>query len=402
MALVGIAAVLIATVTYTGYLTPPGANQYYAACPYRIFTAFIILNGFTFMFAVFSLVLVIIGAVYFNDNDLRRGHLLWSFWFLVLSALIFMASFILVGLINSGLQAPSPQCSAIKCSEGGVRCYNSWDPRTNSLKLDPRVSQLNNIQKYGSDTLLNCSVWNELVYSDMNASNCGLYCSVFDIPAPQCVPVSVLPCTNCSSLKSLQQNKNYTFCQVTNSSWQGYGTYSFCSLSDVLTAANRSDIMECNPNCSVAQSNGLINPLSAFSLAYSMVPYSKLNYQCISYGSRKAFDVLCDTRTNLSVDNQGGYLQSKSDLVKAGGDLFPLVFPTPTSQPVKWSSIVYGIVSGTFILVYLAKFPFRNSIFMWLLRRAGILKLAKSIATLLTNCATPVVHCLCFGFGDEV
>ena len=118
-------AVLIANVTFIGYVTPPGGTHpYWETCFYRnsvIFTAF---NGAAFLLSLLTVFVVTFLPVGFRPDDFKAMERVKyaGLSFLALAISCFILAFGYAGLVSAALGAPDVTCGLMKCEEGGVLC----------------------------------------------------------------------------------------------------------------------------------------------------------------------------------------------------------------------------------------------------------------------------------------
>ena len=124
----GIVAVLIANVTYLGYITPPGGpHPTWEACDYDWFLAFFILNGLAFIFsmvAIWMMVFMPLGwTMLGKPTQTWHSIVVWSGAAMVaLAMLCFLVAFSAAGLVSVGYEAPDYTCGILQCEKGGVYC----------------------------------------------------------------------------------------------------------------------------------------------------------------------------------------------------------------------------------------------------------------------------------------
>ena len=126
-----IQAVLVANVSFLGYVTPPGGLEpYWENCVpvYQTYRAFLILNGRAFLFALGATgEVVVVPWLYPEDNNGDR-HLsvnrwiAWGLGLLVTAILVFTAAFVCAGLVTGDYEAPMISCGVLPCDRGGVPC----------------------------------------------------------------------------------------------------------------------------------------------------------------------------------------------------------------------------------------------------------------------------------------
>ena len=124
----GIVAVLIANITYLGYITPPGGTHpVWEACDYHVFIAFFVLNGLAFIFSMCAIWLMIFVPLRWLSpgRPSRLGHstvVWWGAATVAAAMLCLLASFTAAGLVSVGFNAPDYTCGILPCEAGGVYC----------------------------------------------------------------------------------------------------------------------------------------------------------------------------------------------------------------------------------------------------------------------------------------
>ena len=125
----GIVAVLIANITYLGYVTPPGGSHpSWEACDYKVYIAFFVLNGLAFIFSLCAIWFMIFMPLQWllapgSPSILRHETIVW--WGAVtvgFAMLCLLAAFTAAGLVSVGFGAPDYTCGILPCESGGVYC----------------------------------------------------------------------------------------------------------------------------------------------------------------------------------------------------------------------------------------------------------------------------------------
>ena len=172
---IGIVAVLIANVTYLGYLAPPGgADAYWLDCNYSVFVVFIYTNGFALVFSIAA-----IGVVTFGPLILVRQNqrVLWRWevvsvglFHLTFSLVALVAALACAGYIVAGFRAPRIDCGKLTCEEGGLKCnlINSipHEQIAGGFGLDANLRTLNQDVLFNGDT--SASISSNLTCCDFN------------------------------------------------------------------------------------------------------------------------------------------------------------------------------------------------------------------------------------------
>ena len=157
---IGIVAVLITNVAFTGCLTPPGGGigAYWADCNYPMFTAYVYFNGFALVFSTAAIAAVTFGTfvpVKKRYRNWREKVVGVGLWYLGFSLLTLFIAFVLAGFVLATIAPPPLTCVLLRCGEGGIGCRldNSTDIGVNGtgawgFMLDPQVVSLNRGQLY--------------------------------------------------------------------------------------------------------------------------------------------------------------------------------------------------------------------------------------------------------------
>ena len=124
-------AVLVANISFVGYVTPPGGNHpYWETCSYPIYVGFLFCNGMAFLGSIGAVgIVVVVPRLYPSKTAEKTASV--NFWIrcglftLVFSFLSFTVAFVLAGLVTGGFKAPSPTCGVLPCKDGGVACKPS-------------------------------------------------------------------------------------------------------------------------------------------------------------------------------------------------------------------------------------------------------------------------------------
>lgn len=124
---ISVVAVLVANVSFIGYVTPPaGPDVYWKSCLYGTYIAFLVFNGLAFLFSLGSMAVVIVVPWLFpNGRASMRLVNRWTGWgliLLLLSVFSFTVAFVLAGLVTEGFWAPHKSCSYLPCEYGGMAC----------------------------------------------------------------------------------------------------------------------------------------------------------------------------------------------------------------------------------------------------------------------------------------
>ena len=124
----GIVAVLIANVTYLGYITPPGGTHpTWDGCVYHVFIAFFVLNGLAFIFSMCAIWLMVFVPLRWltPGRPSKLGHntvVWWGAVHVAFAMLCLLAAFTTAGLVSVGFHAPDYDCGILHCDSGGVYC----------------------------------------------------------------------------------------------------------------------------------------------------------------------------------------------------------------------------------------------------------------------------------------
>ena len=128
ISVLGIVAVLIANITYLGYITPPGGTHpSWEACDYKVFIAFFVLNGLAFIFSLCAIWLMIFMPLQWLVRGKAEilGHktvVWWGAAMVGFAMLCLLAAFTAAGLVSVGFGAPDYTCGILTCEAGGVYC----------------------------------------------------------------------------------------------------------------------------------------------------------------------------------------------------------------------------------------------------------------------------------------
>jgi hypothetical protein len=131
---IGIASVLIANVTFLGFLTPPGLadKPYWSDCAvnFAVYSGFVFMNGFALVFSLAALASVTFVPCIFlfrapaTMKEWRKRATFVGLAFLLLSLTSFLGAFACSGLVIAQWQLPQP-CKPLKCNEAGITCQAS-------------------------------------------------------------------------------------------------------------------------------------------------------------------------------------------------------------------------------------------------------------------------------------
>lgn len=127
---ISVVAVLVANVSFLGYVTPPGGpHPYWEYCLYGTYIAFLVFNGLAFLFSLGAMgVVVVVPWLFPNDKATTRLVNRWTSWglaLLVLSISFFTVAFVLAGLVTGGYKGVPPNCGVLPCKYGGMACSPS-------------------------------------------------------------------------------------------------------------------------------------------------------------------------------------------------------------------------------------------------------------------------------------
>lgn len=129
MTVISVVAVLVANVSFLGYVTPPGGSHpYWENCYYETYVIFLVFNGLAFLFSLGAMGVVVVVPWLFANLQIRERVGKWTGCGLILLGLsiaTFTGAFLLAGLVTGGYQGPPPQCGVLPCSKGGMACSTS-------------------------------------------------------------------------------------------------------------------------------------------------------------------------------------------------------------------------------------------------------------------------------------
>ena len=136
---IAIVAVLIANVTFLGYLTSPGGpHPLWETCYYSNFVAFTVLNGIAFLASLLAMIAVTFLPWMLRGRNTPGTVSLVNAGLVLLgiAILAFVGSFCWSGLVSGSAEAPDPSCGLLKCSEGGLLCQNDDQQIEDMLSLN--------------------------------------------------------------------------------------------------------------------------------------------------------------------------------------------------------------------------------------------------------------------------
>ena len=110
---------------HVGYLTPPGAGEYWGDCWYPLYVAYIVCNGFALVFSVAAIAAVLVGPIIlvcWDRKTWRQQIAILAIIHSVISLITFVAAFAITGFLTASVSAPPFNCGNLKCEEGGVPC----------------------------------------------------------------------------------------------------------------------------------------------------------------------------------------------------------------------------------------------------------------------------------------
>lgn len=112
---------LVANVSYLGYVTPPGGpDPHWKNCQYDVYAVFIVFNGFAFLFSLGATGVVIVLPWLYPSDEKKPAVDWWigaGLILLLISIVSFTVAFLAAGLVTSGIWAPLENCDALPCEE---------------------------------------------------------------------------------------------------------------------------------------------------------------------------------------------------------------------------------------------------------------------------------------------
>ena len=356
---IGITAVLVANVTFLGWATPPGGSTpYWQSCNYPIFTAFLILNSVAFMLALAAVVVVTAFPLFLSkkpQHAVALGGILLC-WCLV----AFIVAFILGGFVTVGYRAPTPDCATIRCSDGGVPCFNtvghtkygnievteSGLPESNAYYiLDDRTGTLNkdqflqSVNSSGYDPLV-CLPYLQSTY-DGNVSSIKYGLTLhpeFPSKLPNLRPATDRLLYDAYYQRSCLCGRLQSFGYI-----YGYNARPGWSIAPIPTLTGQlSDYVNSSSNTTVADLIAERN--------LGLVAYTSLKYKC--FGTRNPpGSFLCDTAQsdleNVAVSATGAYM-TLATVSSFGGKV------TTASGTSDQIAVALWVVITFFVLVFMS------------------------------------------------
>ena len=317
-------AILIANVTYLGFVTPPGGpNPYWQGCDYSLYAAFWFVNGAALIASVgAALVATLVPALI--SLPLKRGGkrefpeagtvaVKSGFSLLGMSAVSFVVAFFLAGLVTSSFAAPDPNCGTVCCDQGGIACSLSLtDYYLLDLVFDNQTDYVDGAGNIISTTDTYISV-NKVVHATftmdaaLTSSNGLDRSSSFDSECRMYMP-NIAPYNNFSLLADplaffsyVQQAADYTLCGPVDYNWTAV---------ESMYEKNETTLHQ---DCSTERAHGCFQ-LNASNGAVPTKPnclagfkcYSNLEYTCnqVPVGDNEFHNIYC-TNKFLGKDCQG-------------------------------------------------------------------------------------------------
>ncbi len=137
---IGILATLVISITFVGYVSPPGGNEpYWESCLYPIYVAFVFFSGMAFLGSLGAMAIVVVVTRLYPSTKRLSGANKWIGWGLgmvVASSIMVTVAFVLAGLVTVGFRAPSRNCAVLHCKDGGVACKPDPDPMASLLAMN--------------------------------------------------------------------------------------------------------------------------------------------------------------------------------------------------------------------------------------------------------------------------
>ena len=148
---ISVVSVLVANVSFLGYVTPPGGpHPWWETCSehYHTFVAFLVLNGLAFLFSLGAMGVVVVLPWLYPERDASRHKgsinrwISWGLGLLFSAILFFTVAFVAAGLVTGGFNTPPLQCGVLPCARGGMPCVPSTQ---SSIDVFRSLQSLNNM-----------------------------------------------------------------------------------------------------------------------------------------------------------------------------------------------------------------------------------------------------------------
>ena len=284
----------------------------------------------------------------------------WGGILLMVSMLAFIVAFLVAGFITVSYNAPPPNCSSLRCTEGGIQCNHRLGGSTDDngdllyayFQMDPNMASLNTISNASSAA--ECITYNRSI-------SYGNYSTLFPwIPDGDYSNVEVTGPKAAAAIQRLLQDplvQAETVCADQANLPQAIDPEANPETFEVNVTYDIPDLAEFLVNSGTDVYNLLSN--ASFT---ELMPYDGLNYVCLSNETAEAmsFNVLCDqsnSSANLSVSKAGDYI-SAMNAADSSAVLFDVeITAQQVSKAIKALAGVFAFILLV-IVVFLLKSKF--------------------------------------------